>query len=258
MTDRIKQNIKAFLLVCGVAFIVLFIACFTWAINYSDSSYTFDNYKLVSGTDILQLNNYIDKSNCDRIDSIFPYTKYLQSDNWKDVNQFNNDYTYLSTVCANNFLIMNTLSNCVTTKLKYWDLKNIDSLNVLYNWVKSYKNTTFKDSENEILYEAVYDYWMNEIALALGNMVKENESIRYSFKYRFLSEICRQDQKTIGAPLDGVTKIINYVIEGKWYYLIVQRLWMGTHFTFKIVLIFIVITTLFSYFLLFKKLITKK
>lgn len=257
LSEKFKKNIEAFLLVNGIVFIIILAATFTWAINYSDYAYSFGEYSIKRNGKIMHLTTKIVPSDCNDLISTFPYTSYYQADNWKDVNTFHKDYVFLESICSDKFNVMNVMTSALTTQNRYWDLTNIDSLNILYNWANTFNTAIYKDSVNAIVYDAIYGYWMNELALALSTLIKDDENLRYSFKYRFLEEICRQNKLSIGAPLDSSTKIINYVIEGKWYYLIVQRLWKGTHITFKIVLILILITTLISYFLLFKKLLTK-
>ena len=235
-----------------ILFSILVVSIFIFLLVFLsklDTDTTFKQIDLENNGVIINLAKDIHRDSTIIVKDIFPYKKYINYDNWKTVSSINNDLAILDSINPNHFNNLDALVNALTIKNTFWYSSSLDSLNMLLvQWVDKFNNS------DSLLNKVVFNYWMNQVALRLDSLQKENEKIKYSFQFKFLKERCAQSGNFANStPDDSFTKIVNNIIWRKWHYLICERFWKSTSIPFKIVVFAFMIFTLWGYLLIFSK-----
>ena len=247
-----KPKAIKYLIIISIVVVSIFIFLIV-CLSKLDTDTTFKRIDLENHDVIIDLSNYIKSDSTIIVKDIFPYEKYINSDNWKTVSSINNDLAILDSINPNHFNNLDAHVNALTIKNTYWHSSSLDSLNMLLNWIDKFNIDVDCVSNNSLLYNSVYNYWISEVALRLDSLQREEANIKYSFRYKFLKEICSQSLRASNSnPDDNTTKIVNYIIEKKWHYLYL-RFCKGTSITYKTIAFSILLITLFGYYFLIIK-----
>ena len=180
---------------------------------------------------------------------------YTKSDNWRHAAGLKKDLRYVESLYPDHYRNIEVLCNAITKENHYWRGSSLDSLNLLLTWVVTLNCAEEGNSEYRLLLMAIYGYWMNELSSRLNALAKEDHDIRYTFKFKYLRERCRLLAYGVDVTDDPMTKIINNIVERKWCYLIVDRLWGATSWSFRSLLLLIAGVTIWGYILIVKKII---
>lgn len=255
MKNNFKLFIKIFCITSLSIGIVIFFVIFIIS-KLIKEDITFQELSLANTNGNLDLRKFFNFNSGQNITTQFPYVWYSNSDNWKSITDINKDLKLLDTYNSDLHENRMALSEALTTNLNVWKSNDLDSLNLLFNWADNFRCTITNNSEDQLFYDAVYGYWMDYIAGVLKRLSKKND-VKYLFKYKYMRERCAQANYSIGESNDNVTKVINYVIENRWYYLIVERMWRSTSIGFKIILFSIITISTLGFCLIINKCIIK-
>jgi len=205
-----------------------------------------------SGNDTISLQKLISVDSSKTLEKIFPYQKYLSSDNWKTVSSIRNDLSILDVINKNTVGNINTFSIALTTKMEIWDTSNLDSLNLLFNWADKFDTKSVFSDKYDILLEAVHDYWLGFISQKLDSLNQSNYAIKFDCKFNYLRMRCCQLKFGCGDRDDNNSKIVRHIIEKNWFYLC-NRFWIGTTIFFKTICLILVLLTCYGYVCIIQK-----
>lgn len=186
-----------------------------------------------------QLDRYLIGVNGLNIEQKFPYQTYLDSANWCNIRSITHDLELMDAanenVELNRDILAKTLTEVLESKVQN-SLRtfNPDSLIFLLQWSARFNNYQELDEKNAQLYRMIYRYWFNLVSNKLGQYAEENASIKYEFKFKYITAFCHS--KMFSPPIGNSNgeKIINYFIEQNYAYLF-NRFWHGTGIVYKIV-----------------------
>jgi hypothetical protein len=133
---------------------------------------------------------------------------------------------------------------------------NADTLIWLVQWAERFKYYAEVDQANASLFQPLNDHWMNFIANHLNNLYKNDESIKYDYKFRYLMSRCAENKYNIDIGNSKKEKFVYNIIDQQWSY-ILNRFIIGTSLLFKICIIIILSITLYGYFCIIKKILKK-
>lgn len=237
----------------GIVIIIMIVG------NTSENEFVFEKYPSFNrGHNYINLDSIIRSNNISNIDSLFPYEKYLGSDNWKTVDGVRKDLSILDSLKIDPNTTNNIIATTLTSNLRMWDNQNLDSLNLLLGWAEKFNPINVASDNHKIVYQSVFNFWGSEISKKLQDINASNSSARYSYKFNYLQMRCCELRFGCGGRDDGLTKIVKYFIEKKWFYL-AKRAWFGTSWIPKLIIITFIISVIYGYICIFQKhLKTKK
>jgi len=247
---KIQYLIFFFLLIVLVGIIYLMSA----TSKAYDTDCQFEKFPaFFSSRNYINLNDdLINLESTNNLEQTFPYSKYLSSDNWKKVSQIRKDLTILDTLTKNTDESIKVLSIALTNKMQFWNTDNLDSLNLLLNWTEKFNTKNVFSDQYDILYDAVFDWWMSNLSQRLDKLNQTNYSIKFNCKFNYLRMRCCQMKYGCGDRDDNTSKAIRHVIEKDWFYLF-NRFWIGTSFLFKFTCLILVLITVYGYVCIIKK-----
>lgn len=211
---------------------------------------SFNKVEFINKMEYIQLSEY-QNLNDSNLNNYFPHKLYINSDNWKSVSKVNEDLNYLHSVNANKFQNFNVLINDITVNNKYWHYNNLDTLNLLVEWAETFNIENNIYPQNSTAFKAIHNYWMGIVAKSLDSLISSNYNIKFDFRVKYLRQRCIQTTHGTGTGEDDITKIVNNIIERKWHYLFIDRIWNSTTIQFKIIIILFLIITSISYIFFF-------
>ena len=234
------------ILIFIISAIIIFIIVVFFS-NFSPNS-SFNNLPFNNEKNYIELADYpnLDSPN---LNLFFPHEAYINSDNWKSIIKINDDLTHINSVNSNKFQNFNILINDITVNNKYWNLNNLDSLNMLVEWVETFNIDKEVFPENSAAFKAIYNYWMGLVAKSLDNLIQSNYNLKFDFRVKYLRQRCMASNHGTGTGEDEITKIINNIVDQKWQYLFIDRMWNSTSNTFKFFIIVIMLITGIGYIL---------
>jgi hypothetical protein len=114
---------------------------------------------------------------------------------------------------------------------------NLDSLCGILTIAEKYLVFAETTPSRKFFFKAVGNAWIGYVSNRLTAIVKQKNSVKYSFKCQYLRSQCLN----LGSPPNfGNTTIDKIVIDfsnQKWKYLILDKYWYGTSILFKVVTI---------------------
>lgn len=238
---------KPILVLLSIAFLIFILIIFLSSFAPNSS---FKKIELTNENNYIQLVDFPNLENTN-LNSVFPHEEYIKSDNWKNLIKINEDLNYINSVNINKFQNMDIIIKDITVNNKFWNLSSLDSLNMLVKWAETFNIDDKIFSENSPAFRSIYNYWMGLVAKSLDNLIQNNYNLKFDFRVKYLRQRCIETTHGTGTSDDGVTKIITNIIDQKWHYLFVDRLWNATSNLFKFILIIILIITLVGYILFF-------
>ena len=101
------------------------------------------------------------------------------------------------------------------------------------------------NGEDAYVYGIAYEHWMNFISNKLGEYYENTPGIKYDYKFKYLTSVCRS--KMFLPPTGNATdeKIVNYLSEQKYAYLF-NRFWNGTSIWIKLLFSLLAVIVLYS------------
>lgn len=209
-----------------------------------------------SNEKIIHLSDLIHLDSNTTIEKAFPYDKYISSDNWKKINSVRNDLIFLDSINKDPYGNMSVVSIVLTNKMQVWDTENLDSLNLLLNWVERFNIEPISSDKYDILYKSVYGYWLSFISQKLDKINQDDYSIQFNYRFKYLRMRCCEQKFGCGDRNNLFTKAVLNFIESDWGHLI-SRFWIGTSFLFKAICFFLVVLTLYGYGCIIQKHVIK-
>jgi len=232
--------------------IILFVCLilFVSNINYSD---VFPRPRENTHNKTFNFEKYLKKIDTNNIKATFPYRIYIDSANYDDLNCIKRDVNILNSISTKDTLsnlelfyiaLSDTLKNKQSSKFNAY---NPDSLYSVIQWAEKYNYYSLIDKKNEILYKAIYDYWINIISNKLEDYYKENNALKYDYKFKYLITKCAEKGYSSSIGSTNFEKILINIGENKWSYLL-NRFWNGTGLFFKLPLFLFLLITLYGYY----------
>jgi hypothetical protein len=187
----------------------------------------------------------------------FPYKSFLDSSSFCNIRSIQNDLSVLDSCFKSSPNVgLEIYIKALTEKLEErispsFVQYNPDSLIALVRWTEKFDCYKDVDELNARAYKIIYRHWMNFVSNHLGKYYEANSSIKYDFKFRYLTAICQS--KKFSPPLgdSNTEKVVTNLIDQKWAYLF-NRFWDGTGLVFKLLALIGLMVTLYGFFCIFK------
>lgn len=122
----------------------------------------------------------------------------------------------------------------------------------LFNWIIFAERALFFSSiksRNQFFFKALSRFYFSAISEFLSNLNHSNPSVKYDLNFKILVDRCRQNKYHVDIRYTNIEKLINYLGEKKYAY-IINRVWIGTSAIFKTFLIFWISFSIYAYYLL--------
>lgn len=194
----------------------------------------------------------LDSSN---INEIFPYNVVIDSININDIHVINSCLNELDSMFPwNKDVNPQKLSVALTQSLLNRDSLlyaefNPDALLAIVQWAERFHFYADLDPGRSIFFNVVFDYWMNYVANKLSNYPKNNYSVKFGYRYRYLVSRCEEKGYSITIPISNIDKLVFHFSELRFPHIFNR--FMGSPFWIKVLLGFLLLFTLFAYAILF-------
>jgi hypothetical protein len=188
----------------------------------------------------------------------FPYKLYLDSANLCNINAIRNDLAAMDSVNDNQRSNRITLSHALTKgraeliNKKYTEFQP-DSLLILMQWAEQFDYYAQFDADNDVFYRSVYTYWFNFVTSKLEEYSKENPSLKYDFRFKYLANRCKEKKFNAALEVPSTEKVWENLLYNKWGHLW-EASWNQSSWLQKIAVMLILSCTFFG-FLSFAKLL---
>ena len=192
----------------------------------------------------------------------FPYQKIIKNSNFCDVNYIIRNCKLLDSMYKNRAeitipIMYTLLADSLISKFKNeHENYNPDLLINQIQWANNMKTCEKAFPEYDLIFLIVHDGWMNQISNLLSKYFENNEDIKYQLKFKILRNYCQINNYTIPVGLKSSEKLVDYLIESKYSY-IWGRIYHGTGFLFKFIIISIGLINLFCVFYSIKNIFKK-
>lgn len=127
----------------------------------------------------------------------------------------------------------------------------------LLNWIiiaeRSLIHATYS-ARNSYFFKAISRYYFNSISEQLTKLNRNDPTLKYDLNFKILVDRCRTNKYHVDQKFTNSEKLINYLVEKKYAY-IINRFWIGTPAFFKIILCFGLLISLYAYYLLINQFI---
>lgn len=112
---------------------------------------------------------------------------------------------------------------------------NLDSLCGILTIAEKYLVFAETTPSRKFFFKAVGNAWIGYVSNRLTSIVKQKNSIKYSFKCRYIRTRCLQFGSNPDFGNTSMEKAILNFTQQNWHYLFVDRYWYGTSTIFKVV-----------------------
>ncbi|WP_210466839.1 hypothetical protein [Rufibacter roseolus] len=184
----------------------------------------------------------------------FPYEAYLKGGNICDVNAISRNISAMDSVFPGDPLLnQQILSIALTHKLEErikpsFKGFNPDSLIQVLQWAEKFNAYAEIDQSKAMFYQVIYGHWMNFISNTLRQAYKEDPSIAYDYKFKYINSRCKEKQFGTPITFTNTEKVVNNLVESKWAYLF-SKFWHDTGFAGKLAAFSCLAFILFPYML---------
>jgi len=187
----------------------------------------------------------------------FPYTDYLEHSNFNNIECLKKDLTDLDSVIKDPMLSQQILATTLTDSLKkknnnIYNTYQPDSLIRLMQWVERFKYYAEIDKPNQILFNVIHTQWMQFISDKLALFAKENPTLKYEVKFKFLLAKCREAKFAPPIKVTATEKVIDNLVRSQWGHLF-DASWNQASLLQKILLSLLVITFLYGIYCIILK-----
>ncbi len=249
------KNKKHLALLVSIIIVFSFIIGLTIYIsNKYDEHHTFKSVNFNSGKPSI-LNCPKTAISGSNLEKHFLTKWFLDSVQYSSINEIKAVLNWMDSLnqdkSSNQQFLASVLTDSLQNKLKHsFNLYNPDSLNAILFWAGKMKAYSEVDPDYQLFFDVVSSYWINFVSNNLSKLTEDNSSLKYKFKFKYLVSVCAQNLNQPNIKVSNTEKIINYTIEGRWWYLW-DRFIGGTSIIFKIVVFLFGSLIIFSFYCLF-------
>ena len=216
------MSLKKCLLI-AFSIIMLFFLFFTFLITRVDYNDKMPTAKQEVKKHSFHLINHIVGLEPDNLINKFPYRVFADSVDICSVNAIKECIQDLDGITGSNILSQEVVSVALTDSLYLYSnvkksIYNPDSLILALEWIQRFKYYPEIDTENEILYQVVNDYWMSEIANIITKQQKNNYWLKYDYKFKYISSRLEIQGYNTNIGFNDFEKVINNMIESNFSY----------------------------------------
>lgn len=180
----------------------------------------------------------------------FPYDLYLDSADYWNINDIKKDISCLDQhfdSSQNRVTISTALTNKLVPRLRnYFDSYKPDSLIVLLQWAEKFKSYAELEPINQLLYESIYDFWMDTLSNRITFFSNEKPSRKFDFKFRYLRTRCVEQRVSPSEKTSSEEKVFDNFIYSRWGHLF-NASWNQTSLTQKVIFFLFIGLTICSY-----------
>lgn len=158
----------------------------------------------------------------------FPYRAYLSTGTLPDLRQLGHDAKLLDSLYPadrrlNERLLYTAWTDSLAARQRLTPLADSDAylLHTL-RWAEGLPVAASFDPPRAMLYHALNTYWVQRVALALGARYRHNPNTKYSFRFRYLNQLCRDARCGVPVAYSGPEKVVRSFTEGRWSYLLTK------------------------------------
>ena len=157
----------------------------------------------------------------------------------------------------NGFISAISITDYLTQKNQKRNIRGLttSSLDTLFNnyqWATAIKSMSFiSEGIKSTIYSAVYDYWMLDIVHQLQRINEEKGSIKYSLKFRTMSNLCNYHSYSPNFSTSDYEKVLYNIQESRYSY-IINRFYLAFGIPGFIILAIFLLFTSFSYIFVFQ------
>lgn len=240
---------KLFILISCVVFLIVG----TWIsiiVTYGNTSSPTQSFELQWRSKLFDnpqsLVNTLDSN---QLDKSFPFTEYSNAYDWSEYENINRLLSALYTVRKDDFENQHLVSVLLTDSLAS-SLDSINSKTVLQmapaiiRFAEKQKVYAAVDKNRALLFESVYQYWMNRIQITLKYAQKYDNNLKYRFEFLALKYRLEEQKFRVPTTYQNSEKIIMYILDGKWSYLL-YKLFIDSSFTQKTFLFLVILLQLY-------------
>ncbi|MHA8085389.1 hypothetical protein U8695_07405 [Aquirufa antheringensis] len=215
-------------------------------------------------SNIISLKSTLKGINKDSLSIRFPYNSYLESSNFQDAKSIQKDLLFLDSLVGDKMMVRGIISVILTDSLynhsfSSTDNSNLDSLNYRLQWAEKFKfyGEADKMSENQLLFQSIYDFWLRKISKNLSEYSENNTKAKFNFQYRYLTAKCNEKRYNVSVKVSSLEKVIQNILGNNWAHLF-EASWNQASLMQKIIISILLITTLVCYVFTFKNFISSK
>jgi hypothetical protein len=159
--------------------------------------------------------------NPDSLMERFPYAKYLDSGNFKNIASIRKDLSCLDGLFKDSSLNRQTLSQALTVNLgtRYrtaFTGFQPDSLLRVIQWAEKFEAYAEIDPANDIFYGSVYNYWMQEVSNSLSAYTTQHSQAKFDFDFKYLWTRCSEQRFSPRTKTPNPEKVFTNIIYNKW------------------------------------------
>ena len=202
--------------------------------------------------------------NKDSITSLFPYEDYLKSVNYQEAKTIQKDLVILDSLVGDKMVVRGLISSVLTDSLynrnfSKADNVNLDSLNYRLQWAEKFKFYSEADpsSENQLLFQSIYDFWLNKISRILSEYSENNVNAKFNFEFRYLTAKCNEKRYNVSVKVSPLEKVIQNILGNSWAHLF-EASWNQASVLQKIIVAVLLLATCFCYGVTIKHFIKSK
>jgi hypothetical protein len=202
------------------------------------------------------IKNHLNGLTSDNLMSTFPYKVYLDSIDIYDINTIKASILEIDTVSKDNMLSQQIVSIALTDSLltysrNKYENYNPDSLILLMKWMQRFNYYADIDKQNKILYEVIDEFWLNHLTNKLIQYCKDNNSLKYDYKVKYLTSQMEQNGYNTGVGFSNFEKVLNNITENKYSY-IYNKFMSRSSFFQKIILGLFFLFTFYGYYCIYR------
>lgn len=166
----------------------------------------------------------------------FPKSEFVKSANWWCNETVVYTLNYLDSINPSNpEENEDALIKCLTDSnlLANSSNHNLDSLCGILIIAEKYLTFAETTPSRKFFFKVIGNAWIGYVSNRLTSIVKEENSIKYTFKCRYLRTRCLQFGSNPDFGNTTLEKAILNFTQQNWYYLFIERYWYGTSLVFK-------------------------
>ncbi|MCU7551409.1 hypothetical protein OCK74_19965 [Chitinophagaceae bacterium LB-8] len=194
----------------------------------------------------------------------FPYGRYLDSANIQDIQSIKNDLAVLNEKFPGDSMRnMQLISIALTDSLyaqyekkHYFQIFDADFLTQLFQWAEKFNAYAEIEQSNTLLYGSIYNYWGSKISNHLGELSKNNSSLKYEYKFKYLKSKCDEKRFSVATKVGQVEKVAYNLLSSQWSHLL-NASWNQATYMQLVVFFVFGILTIYGYLLIIKKIIKR-
>jgi hypothetical protein len=202
------------------------------------------------------LSSHISQINSVNVDSDFPYKLYLDSASICDISSIQQNLEEMNLlfpksaikiygISSNQQVMSQALTNKLQARIQTsFILYNPDSLIQVMQWAEKFNAYSALAPGDSMLYQSVFDYWMNFVSNNLAEHYAKDKSIKNDFSFRYINARCQEKGYGASVTESDTEKVVLYLNEGEWIYLI-NKFWLSTGAFFKVTVALISVLILF-------------